>query len=92
MPSRDYYLKHREELLKYGKKYYQDNKDKIDPKRYEKIQCRICGGSFCISNKIQHSKTKKHQNMLKILQDNYICIVEEQHSSLAEQNNEIEVI
>lgn len=40
-----------------GKKYWQKNKERFT----EKIICD-CGGSYTLSNKSKHFKTKKHMN------------------------------
>lgn len=47
-----------------NKKYYRKNKEIINKKKNEKIECDICGGSYTLTNKMKHSKTKKHINAI----------------------------
>jgi hypothetical protein len=45
----------------YQKKYYVDNKDNIDIRRKERINCK-CGKNVGRHNYIQHTKTNVHLN------------------------------
>ena len=57
-----------ERKLKYDKQYQQDNKEKITIKRSIKSVCE-CSGTYTLSNKSQHFKSKKHQNYLANLKE-----------------------
>lgn len=46
-------------------KYYLKFKNSHDVN--QKIQCSICGGSYSYFNKSSHCKTKKHLNMIEII-------------------------
>jgi hypothetical protein len=51
---------------KYFKKYYMENKEKIN----KKYDC-VCHGKYTQANKSFYVKIKKHQNYLKNLLDNH---------------------
>lgn len=65
MPSREYYLKNKDSLNEYAKRYYQEHKH--ENPSFVKIECSICGGTYCLMNTKQHLRTKKHQNMVRII-------------------------
>ena len=50
----------------YHKQYHEKNKDIIHAQQKEKHNC-ICGGKYTHIHKIQHLKTKKHQQYLYYL-------------------------
>lgn len=59
MPNREYYLKNKDSLTVYAKKYYQEHKN--ENPSFVKIECSLCKGSYCLMNIKQHLRTKKHQ-------------------------------
>ena len=80
--KKEYYEQNKDKILKYHEEYYEANKeffkeyfkeyrdinkDKIN----EKHKCE-CGGLYTNSNKAQHTKTNKHQNYIKALNNNGI--------------------
>lgn len=57
--NNEYKKKHREEMNAYAAKYYQEHKNELNKKRFQKIEC-ICGSTFVRCHKSYHEKTKKH--------------------------------
>lgn len=49
----------------YQKAVYERNKHKY----LKKIDCKICGGSYCLYNKNIHLKSKKHLKCLEIIKN-----------------------
>ena len=68
-----YKLKSINNLIPFGikklwsKQYREQNKEKINTKGREHFDCS-CGGRYTYSNKIQHIKSKKHQEYEKQIQ------------------------
>jgi len=58
--SKEYYKQNKEK----SKEYYEKNKDIILAKKNEKHMC-ICGNCYTNASKLQHLKSKKHQQYLK---------------------------
>ena len=50
-------------------KYREENKERLNEKAKEKIQCE-CGGKFLKRHKSTHFKTKKHQSFVSALKTN----------------------
>jgi len=48
------------------KAYREANSEKISARRNEKITC-FCGGKYTHTNKLQHRRTKRHQNFVEII-------------------------
>lgn len=61
-------LDNKEKSQEYAKKYHQQHKETIRAKKNFKNNC-VCGGQFTNANKIQHDKTKKHQEYINSLQN-----------------------
>ena len=57
--SKQYYIDNADKK----KQYYIKNADKIKQKLHKKYECD-CGGKYTHQNKLQHFKSKKHQNYL----------------------------
>jgi len=53
---------HKEQILEYKKDYYEKNKDIINAKQKEKIECPICKSIVYRTNLARHQKTKKCMN------------------------------
>lgn len=60
----------------YNKSYYEKTKENNKYKdRAQKIDCIVCGGSFCYYNRSRHNITKKHLKMverLKKIKNDYV--------------------
>ncbi len=69
---KQYYREHQkiyyQEKKEYYKKYREDNKDKIHLKQNEKITCE-CGCKSARCHISTHRKTKKHLNLMKLLDE-----------------------
>ena len=61
---KDYYDVNKDKIIEYKKRWNDVNKDKINIKRNQKIDCE-CGGKYTIRNKSQHFKSQKHQEFIK---------------------------
>ena len=57
--AREYYIKNKTKVAQ----YYQDNKEQIQERKYEKITC-VCGCVISKSNLKEHSKTLKHSKLM----------------------------
>lgn len=49
----------------YMSRYYLDNKDKINERRYVKHDCPICYGRYSLAHKTQHERTQRHVKALR---------------------------
>lgn len=74
--TNQYKKANKDKVSESGKKYHNDNKDKINErhrKHYndnksrfrQKIECE-CGGTYSMTNKTNHLKTKKHQTFVNV--------------------------
>lgn len=65
--NRQYYEKNKEKInehkREYGKLYRQNNKDKIEATRGEKVVCE-CGREIRLDSKQRHLKSKLHQDLM----------------------------
>jgi Uri superfamily endonuclease len=52
----------------YNEEYYENNKENINEKRSEKIECD-CGGKYTQGHKSHHFKTKKHTKFMNSQQE-----------------------
>ena len=57
--AREYYIKNKMKVAQ----YYQDNKEQIQERKYEKVTC-VCGCVISKSNLKEHSKTLKHSKLM----------------------------
>jgi hypothetical protein len=79
--NNQYYIDNKDKLLTQQKQYYENNKEKIraiqnhyqinnkekiSAKAKQKHDCN-CGGRYTSINKLQHMKSKKHQNYISTL-------------------------
>ena len=61
--DKQYKQNNKELINQKNKQYRENNRELINQKQNEKFDC-ICGGKYTMSNKIQHFKTRKHQNFI----------------------------
>ena len=61
--NRKYYEDNKQKIKEQKQQHYEDNKEKISIKNSMKIICD-CGGKYTTQNKSNHFKSKKHQNYL----------------------------
>ena len=66
--SRQYYLNNKQRQDELHKEYLLKNKDAINAKRTEIIQC-VCGSSYQRAETSRHCKSKKHLEQLKKLNE-----------------------
>ena len=59
--KQQYYLQHKDQLRDYDKEYYKKNKEKLN----EKNTCN-CGSLVIKRNILQHTKTGKHNKLMKM--------------------------
>ena len=62
--EREWREENKEKLKKQKKEYREANREVIRKKQCEKFNCD-CGGSYIVSNKTRHLKTKKHIKFIK---------------------------
>ena len=76
-----YHLKEYQKQWREGKHYhvqwYQCNKARINEWQGTKVKCP-CGGSYTLSNKAQHEKTRKHEKypveeLVELMNEQEIC-------------------
>jgi len=60
--NKEYRETHKDFYKEYSKKYRENNKDKLNAKQKEKIECPICKSMFNRHNLARHQKTKKCMN------------------------------
>jgi hypothetical protein len=53
--------KHKEYYQKYNKEYQEKHKKEIMEWRTKKNECSICGGKFTNAQRVEHTRSKKHQ-------------------------------
>ena len=63
----NYRENNKDKIKEMGKVYYEKNKEHINLKRLEKIEC-VCGSCIRKSDKAIHERSKKHQNYIDSLQ------------------------
>jgi len=63
----NYRENNKDKIKEMGKVYYEKNKEHINLKRLEKIEC-VCGSCIRKSDKAIHERSKKHQNYMDSLQ------------------------
>ena len=64
---KEYTQKNKEQLLKNHKRYREKNKEEIEERRKQKIQCE-CGSIVRKSDLYRHKKTQKHLNYINNLE------------------------
>ena len=62
--DKEYREANKDKKKEYLKEYYFDNKEKINIKRNQKIDCE-CGGKYARQHKARHFKSQKHQEFVK---------------------------
>ena len=50
----------------YQQQYYAKNKDTINSKRYQKVECSICYGYYTLAHKAQHNQTSRHTRAVRL--------------------------
>jgi hypothetical protein len=60
---KEHYEDNKEEIAIKKKQHYEDHKEEISEKRKEKYTCG-CGSTLRKSDKLQHKRTKKHQDFI----------------------------
>ena len=64
-----------------GRRYYQDNRERVLTRMKNKIYCPICKNEYVLSNKYAHLSTAKHMNNVRLSMVNkHIDVVEESHT------------
>jgi len=61
----EYKEANKEKIKEQRAEHYQANIENLKEKKNEKFNCP-CGGKYTYINKSKHSKTKRHQNWLKV--------------------------
>ena len=62
-------IKSTERKLEYMRQYLQDNKESLNGRRYQKIECE-CGSVFAKQYKYLHLRTQQHKAYVKSLEEN----------------------
>jgi len=60
---KQHYENNKEAIKQQMKQYRENNRESLNQKAREKINC-VCGGKYNKSGKIQHMKSRKHQNFI----------------------------
>ena len=61
-----YYAKNKEKLSTYHKEWYQNNKERVDSRRNERVRCECgVGVRYCYMGK--HRKSSRHIERMKII-------------------------
>ena len=61
-------IKSTERKLEYMRQYLQDNKERLNERRYQKIECD-CGSTFAKQYKYLHLRTQHHKACVKSLEE-----------------------
>ena len=61
--DKEYHEDHKEHYKQYKKQWYLNNKESINERQSQKVNCD-CGGKYTMNHKERHMRTKKHQNFI----------------------------
>jgi DNA repair exonuclease SbcCD nuclease subunit len=65
--KKEYNETNKEKIQEYNKEYRDNNKEQIKEKKKEKVTCQ-CGTVVLKRDLKQHEKTKKHTNLINLIQ------------------------